>query len=218
MEHLPIILPAAFLLTTLLAAWLLYRAAPRSMWLVIAWLLLQGAMTLKGFYLTTTGTPPRFALLLVPPVVLIVITVIKKGNYDIQKLMLIHIVRIPVELVLYGLFVRHALPKLMTFEGGNLDILSGLSAPVIYYFAFVKGRLSRGWLIAWNVLCLLLLLNIVVRAILSAPFDFQRFGFEQPNVALLHFPFSWLPGFVVPAVLFAHLLSLRQLISKSYGN
>lgn len=217
MEHLPILLPTAFILTTLLTVWLLYRAAPKSVWLVAAWLVLQIMLTLAGFYLTTSGTPPRFALLLVPPIVFIVVTLFRKGNFDIQKLMLIHIVRIPVELVLYALFIYHAVPNLMTFEGGNLDILSGLSAPFIYYFGFVKGRIPRSWLIAWNVLCLLLLFNIVTRAILSAPFSFQRLGFEQPNVALLRFPFSWLPGFVVPAVLFAHLISLRQLISKSYG-
>lgn len=214
MEHLPIIFSAAFLLTTLLTVWLLYRAAPKSIWLVAAWLLVQAALALSGFYLTTSGTPPRFALLLVPPILLIVITLFRKGNFDMQKLMLVHIVRIPVELVLYGLFIYHAVPKLMTFEGGNLDILSGLSAAIIYWFGFVKGSISRGWLIAWNVLCLLLLFNIVVRAILSAPFDFQRFGFEQPNVALLYFPFSWLPGFVVPTVLFAHLYTLRQLLKN----
>jgi hypothetical protein len=100
----------------------------------------------------------------------------------------------------------------MTFEGGNLDILSGLSAPFIFYFGYVRPVISRKWLLAWNIACLLLLVNIVSRAVLSAPFVFQRFGFGQPNVALFYFPFSWLPGFVVPAVLLAQLMNLRKLI------
>lgn len=37
------------------------------------------------------------------------------------------------------------------------------------------------------------------------------FGFEQPNRAILYFPFIWLPAIVVPTVFIAHLLSLWQL-------
>jgi hypothetical protein len=66
-------------------------------------------------------------------------------------------------------------------------------------------------LIAWNLLCLGLLINIVTLAVLSAPFPFQQLAFDQPNIAVLFFPFIWLPAFVVPAVLFAHLVCLRQL-------
>ncbi|MGZ3872052.1 MAG: hypothetical protein ACXVJD_04005 [Mucilaginibacter sp.] len=213
MEHLPLMIPAAFFLTALLTLWLLYRAArsQRALLILVAiWLVLQAALSLSGFYQHTSGLPPRFALLIFPPVVLILITVFRNSTFDMKKLALVHVVRVPVELVLYGLYLHHAVPRLMTFEGGNLDILSGLSAPFIYYFGFVKPRIPRGWLIAWNMVCLALLFNIVGRAILSGPFDFQRLGFEQPNVALLYFPFSWLPAFVVPAVLFAHLSTLRQ--------
>jgi hypothetical protein len=216
MEHLPILLPTLFISTTFLTFWLLYRAAlnkKRLLLTISVWLLLQAALTLTEFYLNTSGNPPRFALLLLPPVILSLCFVFfRSQNFDIKKLAILHIVRLPVELVLYGLYIYHSVPQLMTFEGGNLDILSGLSAPFIYYFAFVKQSLSRGWLIAWNIVCLLLLFNIVGRAILSAPFSFQRFGFGQPNIALLYFPYSWLPAFVVPAVLFAHLITLRRLV------
>ena len=216
MEHLPILLPALFISTAFLTLWLLYRAAlnkKRLLLTISIWLLLQAILSLAGFYLVTSGNPPRFALLLFPPLILsLYVVFFRSENFDIKKLALLHIVRLPVELVLYGLYVYDAVPQLMTFEGGNLDILSGLSAPFIYYFAFVKQSLSRGWLVAWNVVCLLLLFNIVGRAILSAPFSFQRFGFEHPNMALLYFPYSWLPAFVVPAVLFAHLITLRRFI------
>jgi hypothetical protein len=104
-------------------------------------------------------------------------------------------------------------PAIMTFEGRNFDILCGLTAPLIYYFGYIKKTLSKNILIAWNVLCLLLLANVVVIAILSAPFAFQKFGFEQPNIAIFYFPFIWLPGFIVPVALFTHLVALRRLIS-----
>ena len=40
-------------------------------------------------------------------------------------------------------------------------------------------------------------------------------GFEQPNVAILHVPFVWLPGGVVPLVLLAHVAALWQLRAAS---
>jgi hypothetical protein len=66
----------------------------------------------------------------------------------------------------------------------------------------------------WNFICLGLLLNIVINAILAAPFPFQQFAFDQPNRGVLYFPFIWLPGFIVPAVLLSHLVNIRQLLSQ----
>jgi hypothetical protein len=124
----------------------------------------------------------------------------------------LHIVRIPVELVLFWLFTNKTIPELMTFEGRNFDILSGLSAPIIYYYAFVKKKINRNIMLLWNFVCLGLLINIVIHAILSAPFPFQQLAFSQPNRAVLYFPFIWLPGCIVPLVLLSHLAAIRQLI------
>jgi len=103
----------------------------------------------------------------------------------------------------------------MTFEGRNFDILSGLTAPLIIWLAWKNDVPDRKILLAWNFICLALLINIVVNAVLSAPFPFQQFGFDQPNIAVLYFPFVWLPGFVVPAVLVSHLIAIRALLKKS---
>jgi hypothetical protein len=67
----------------------------------------------------------------------------------------------------------------------------------------------------WNLICLALLANIVIRAVLSLPTDFQQFGFEQPNVAVLQFPYVWLPGLIVPLVLLAHLAAIRQIVLQA---
>jgi hypothetical protein len=216
METLPVYIPIGFAATTLLTVFLLYKASGNNRLVLgvsMLWLVLQGLITLTGFYQVSSGVPPRFVLLLFPPLILTaVVFSTKRGRsfldtFDLKMLTLLHAVRIPVELTLFGLYLHHWVPQLITFEGGNLDILSGLTALFIW-------RAGRKWQIAWNIACLLLLANIVVRAILSAPFAFQQFGFEQPNIALFHFPFSWLPGFVVPLVLFAHLTSLRKLLKN----
>lgn len=102
----------------------------------------------------------------------------------------------------------------MTFEGSNFDMLSGLSAPVIYYFGYIKKNLNKRIILIWNVICLGLLINIVITAILSSPFPFQQFAFDQPNIAVLYFPFIWLPCCIVPLVLLSHLAAIRQLLKK----
>jgi hypothetical protein len=220
METLPFYLPILFILSTFFAVGLLFKAARYSkplILLLLLWLALQMVAGLSGFYTVTKGMPPRFLLLIAPPVLLIVMMFITKAGrrfidgFDVKTLTLLHIVRIPVELTLYGLFLHKVVPQIMTFEGHNFDILCGLTAPFIYYFGYVKKQWGHKVLIAWNVACLLLLTNIVVTAVLSAPFAFQQFAFEQPNIVLFYFPYLWLPGCIVPIALWAHLVSLRRL-------
>jgi hypothetical protein len=116
--------------------------------------------------------------------------------------------------VLFWVFLHKGIPEVMTFEGRNLDIISGITAPVIYYLGFVSGRLWPRTILSWNLICLALLVNIVTTAILSTPYPFQRFGFDQPNVAIFYFPFVWLPAVIVPIVLLSHLAAIRKLIGK----
>jgi hypothetical protein len=227
MENVPIYIAAVFIFTTFLAVFIFFRAAHHSKFaivVIVAWLLLQTIVSLTGFYTATNAVPPRFILLVLPPLLFIIgLFVTKHGRQfldelDPKALLLLHTVRIPVELVLLMLFVNKAVPQIMTFEGRNLDIISGISAPVLYYFCFVKRSAGKKLLLFWNLVCLLLLINIVVIAVLSAPFAFQRFAFDQPNVAILYFPFVWLPCCVVPLVLLSHLAAIRQLLRvKQYS-
>ncbi len=227
MENVPVFISIVFGFTVLLTVLLFNKAANKQKTVLIvitAWIVIQSLIGLSGFYAVSNATPPRFMLLVLPPVMLIVLLFVsKKGKQfidglDTKTLTLIHIVRIPVELVLFSLFLYKTVPKIITFEGGNVDILSGLSAPFIYYFGFIKKQMNKGLIIAWNFLCLALLLNVVARAILSAPFPFQRLAFDQPTIAILYFPFVLLPGFIVPLVLFCHLVVIRRLVVKQQNS
>ena len=73
-------------------------------------------------------------------------------------------------------------------------------------------------ILIWNFICFGLLINIVVNAILSAPFPFQKFAFDHPNIAILYFPFVWLPCCIVPIVLLSHLAAIRQIINALTKN
>lgn len=187
---------------------------------IALWLTLQGMLAAKGVYALSLGkSPPMlFRLGLLPALAVITVVFLSQrgramaGRISLRRLTLTSVVRVPVELALFGLYLQGQVPRLMTFEGGNLDILAGLSALPIAWLAFHKEELVRPrLLLAWNVICLGLLANIVVRALLSAPLPFQKLAFDQPNVAILHFPFIWLPVFIVPVVLFSHLASILKL-------
>ncbi len=221
MLNLPTYIPITFALTTLATVFLFYKATNNSkttLFILLAWLGIQAVIGLSGFYTVTDTIPPRFLLMVAPPFLFIIILfATAKGrkyidSLNIKTLTILHIVRVPVELVLLWLFMNKAVPELMTFEGRNFDIVSGITAPFIYYFGFIKKQLNTKVILLWNFICLGLLINIVVNAVLAAPFPMQQFAFDQPNVAVLYFPFNWLPCCVVPLVLFSHLASIRQLL------
>lgn len=223
METLPPYIGILFGLTTLLAVLLFFLASGRSktvLLILLGWMALQGFVSTTLFYTKTDTVPPRFMLLVVPPLLFILFLFLtgrgKKflDHLDIRVLTLLHTVRIPVEIVLLLLSMNKVVPGLMTFEGRNFDILSGLSAPLILYLGFYRKNISKGVLLAWNFICLALLFNIVINAALSAPSPFQRFAFDQPNIAVLYFPFVWLPCCVVPLVLLSHLAAIRQLLKR----
>ncbi len=228
METVPFYVPAVFILTTLLTAFVFYKASHRSkavLYSCFAWIVLHGIIGYTGFYLIEDTIPPHFILLVGPTLMAILILFItSKGrrfllNLNEKWLTWLHIVRIPVEIVLFWLFLNKLVPKDMTFEGQNLDIFSGLTVPFIVYFGYHKKMLNKWILVAWNLICLALLFNIVSTAILSAPSPLQTRAFDQPNVGVLYFPFVWLPGFIVPVVLLSHLTVLYKLLStRAYKN
>ena len=220
MENLPVFTSLFFVMATGLAVYMIYRASRNSkvvLLLILAWLVLQAVLSLSGFYQLSGTVPPRVILLILPPTLLcLILFLLPRGKRFIDRLnpatlTLLHIVRIPVEITLYLLFLEKQVPRLMTFAGGNYDIFSGLTAPVIYYFGFIKNRLPKEIILTWNFICLGLLLSIIYHALLSAPSPIKRFAFDQPNLAIRDFPYAWLPSCIVPLVLFSHLAVIRQL-------
>lgn len=228
-ENLPGYISITFILTTFLTVGFFLYAVKQTVFettaakiisfLLAFWLIFQAILSLGGFYLETDTVPPRLMLTGVfPAFLLIIIYFIFARKSFVERLLLktltlLHIIRIPVEIVLFWLFQEKLVPEVMTFEGRNFDILSGLTAPIVAWLGFRNGKINRPLLIIWNLLALGLLINIVTTAILSFPFPFQQIAFEQPNRGVLYFPFIWLPTVVVPLVLFSHLISLWQLLT-----
>lgn len=188
--------------------------------LLLFWLFITGLLSLSGFFQVYDEVPTRFSAVVIIPIITIVATLVYEPSrtylkrIPITTITYIHLVRVPVEIIIWWLAAYHLMPELMTFEGINYDILVGVTAPFAAIFLVGLKRKRRKIAIVWNLIALLFLFNIVIHAVLSTPFSFQQLAFDQPNIAIFYFPFVWLPGFVVPAVLFAHLLSLIKLFQK----
>ena len=190
--------------------------------IIFGLLIVQAVLAVSGFYLDFSLNPPRFPLAVIGSFIAIAVAFLK-GKKTIAKMSLrlitiIQVVRIPVELVLLWLYQEGKIPEIMTFEGRNFDILVGLTAPFMLWYAFKNNVVKKKLLIAWNLVSLALLISIVVHAILSIPSPFQQFGLNQPNIAIFYFPFVWLPAIVVPIALFCHFISLKQLIYSNAKN
>lgn len=186
---------------------------------LLIWLTLTGWLASNQFFDDMEFSPPRiFIFVAIYTITGLSPFLTKKGRaffteMPITSLTYLHIIRIPVEIVLWWLFLEGKVPEKMTFEGVNYDIISGITAPFIAIFAVgpkIKYRLVA---IIWNMLALVVLINIVMHAILSTPFFYDPAVYSTPNIAVLYPPFVWLPCFVAPTVFLAHIISLYKLLN-----
>jgi len=209
------LLQIVFIIITLVAVGLFYVATgfdKRLLGFYAVWLAITAILPISGFLQNTDAVPPRVLLVLLPAFLSVVILVRAMRSRVINQryLLAIHGLRLPVELVLHQLYLQGKVPVIMTYEGWNFDILVGISALILLLYSFIKGKGINPMLFkVWNIIGIVFLSIIVVVAIFSAPLAFQQLAFEQPNVAVLQFPYTYLPAVVVPIVLSAHLLGLK---------
>ena len=219
---LPLALDLVFILITVGSVYWIYKATNSTKLLVVLviWTLLQSVIAWLGILEKVDRIPPPAMLSIIPMILAIIVTsFLPTGrawmkSWNLRTLTHLHVIRIPVEIVLFFLYSYGAISLLQTFEGWNWDILSGITAPIVAYLAF-RGNLKRGLLLAWNIICLLLLINIVVISILALPVPFQQLAFDQPNWGILYFPYNLLASVIVPIVFAAHISSIMQLTGRA---
>ncbi len=190
--------------------------------IILFWLGLQAFLANNNFYLSDTKSiPPRLLFGILPALIFVIFILLYKKERILKMpgkwMTFFHIIRVPVELVLYGLFMEKLIPEVMTFAGRNYDIIIGLSAPVMAMLFYSNTSIHKRWIQIWNIIGLAFLINIVFYGIFSTPYPFQIFGLEQSNIAVLQYPVIWLPSFIVPCVLFFHLACLMQLLNKNHS-
>ncbi len=176
-----------------------------------AWLALTGGIAASGVLTDFSSTPPRILLLFLPTFVGTIASGLTRPGERLARLPLTFLVgfqafRIAVEFLIHRAATEGVAPPQMSWNGYNFDVLSGISALLL--FSFVE-RLPRWLVLAWNLMALGLLAWVVGIAILSFPTTFQRL--KPDNVWVAHFPFVWLPTVAVAAALAGHVAVFRKL-------
>ena len=181
----------------------------------VAWLGLTLALGASGF-LSFTSQPPTMIILVVAILALaFAIGTSRFGKRLATGIPLIALVaiqgfRFPLELMLHQSYVEGLMPVQMSFSGFNFDIFTGVGALIVA--ASLAWRPTSLTLVrVWNVAGIVLLVNILTIALLSAPTPFRTFHNEPANVWVTHAPWVWLPAVYVLAAIVGHILVYRRL-------
>lgn len=215
-------LPVSFILLTLAVLLLFCFATSGNRYALLfqlAWLPLAGIPAYYGFFEDTSPMPPRFIIIFAGVIIMIsyLYKRLKQVTFNLRYALLIHGLRIPVEMGLEQLYRKGLIPQLMTYHGWNFDILIGITAILLWiFYTFNKIQLNSRLFIVWNIAGMISLCSIVTLAILSSPLPFQLLAFNQPNIAVLQFPYVFLPACIVPIVFLTHLLTIRKIKQKPH--
>ena len=116
-ENLPIWVNSTFIATCVLTIILFHfsNGKPKKLTLlIIGWSIMQSILAYIGFYQNMDSIPPRFNLVLIPTTILIIYGLLPKQQKWILESRqtkistFLHSVRIPVEIVLFELFINDA--------------------------------------------------------------------------------------------------------------
>ena len=170
-----------------------------------------GATGIVGRY---DHLPPGLVLMDGPIVLTLVVLAFSKpggilaARVPLGLLLGFQVFRVGVELSLLHLWSLGLAPKLITLEGGNVEVLIAVTAPVAGWLV-TRGPAARRTAWAWNLAGLLSLGNVVVRAVFSAPGPLNLIHAEVLDTAILIWPFTFVPGFMAPLAMTLHIVAFR---------
>jgi small-conductance mechanosensitive channel len=191
------------------------QATMRTAGFTLLWMGVSLALADRGIFRHWDATPPPFALLVVAILALGVGMAFSRFGWRLASglplwvLVGVQAFRLPLEIAMHALVGRGIMPEQMSYSGRNFDIVTGGTA-VIVAGLVAAGLAGRRVVMAWNILGLALLVNIVVVAIVSTP-RFAAFGPDRLNTFVTYPPFVWLPTVLVLAALAGHLIIFRAL-------
>ena len=225
-----VVLPVLLVLCLASGVWLAWRRAGETTgraWraaslIVLAatvWMAVSWELAASGILRKWDATPPPF-LLFAATMTLIGLRLAfsKVGNRLAQFVPLWALVgvqafRYPLELAMHRMYERGVMPIQMSYSGRNFDIVTGATALLVAVLILI-GRGGRRLALAWNIVGILLLFNVVSVAILSTPRFAYFGGGDRLNVWVTYPPFVWLPAVLVLAALAGHLVIFRAISRK----
>jgi hypothetical protein len=207
------------LVTRYAVLWVVRSATPRKLQTVSlatgAWLAVTALLAWRGM-LAFGPMPPPVSLLLAVAVGLTCWSAFSAFGGAVAHLAPLHWLvgfqafRILVEVFLHWGYGEGLVPKQLTWESCNWDVITGLTAIPVAWLA-ARGTIGRRGVLVWNCLGLALLVNVVTVAILSMPTPLRLFTNGPANRFVTTVPYVWLPAFLVQVALWGHLLVFRRL-------
>lgn len=227
MENKTLILPAALMLLATLGSIIIVFAAIKKVsfkyalftaFALFTWASDQAIQSFTGLYKNFSIMPPLLILYGVMPMVIamVVLFSLKRsreviGALPLALLSVVHFFRLPVEYMIYLLSEEEKMPRMMTFNGGNYDIIIGITAlPVAWLLYKYKDKFKYVFAV-WSAVGLFFVLRVSAVGILSSPYPFRKYLEDYANTAVFEFPFALLPAFMVPVVVFAHIVALYRI-------
>ena len=185
--------------------------------ILISWSVFISILSYLGVYhYQESDKGVRFLLVLIPLIIFIVYLIRHKSFYehrDFRWSTAVHIVRFPVEFLLYKLALEKWIPIEMTFEGWNFDIILGITSIILVVLLNFK-KVNRTLLLYWNIIGLIFILFIFSNGFLSQELFYKNFGYSVPNKGITYFPIILLVGVIVPIVVYTHITDILLLTKK----
>jgi hypothetical protein len=210
----------AAIVVALVGRYLSRRTASGAATGLAIWFIYAGLLGYFGVLKNATR-PPGIVFILVPVIAFLILFIVRSSAiarvalaFPLWILLGTQCFRIGVELFLHQLWIDGLVPRMLTFEGANVDIYIGATAPVIAWLS-TRGRSGLRLALVWNVLGLLALANVVTRAVLTSPGPLNMIHAEVPDRMISTFPFLFIPAFFVPLAVVLHVLAIRDIQANS---
>ncbi|WP_299123408.1 hypothetical protein [uncultured Tenacibaculum sp.] len=218
--NLPLYISISFILLTVYIVFMFIKSNKLSNTAIVisfTWIVLISILSYIGIYhFQEEDSVSRFGLIIIPTTVFIMYLLRTKtvyNNRDIRWSTALHIVRFPIELLLFQLAIREWLPMEMTYKGWNFDIIPGITAILLVVWMHYK-TINRQLLIGWNIIGVCLVLFVFINGVLSQEMLYQRYGYAVPNRGIAYFPIILLAGVIVPVVVYTHISDIILLVKR----
>jgi hypothetical protein len=184
---------------------------------LVAWLALSALASGSGVLEGTVGPVPGVTLFLLASLGIALAVSLSPIGAAIARttplwvLVLFQAFRLPLELVLHAWASAGTIPPQMTWSGENLDVITGLLAPIAAFAAY-RGRMI-GAVVAFDAIGLALLFNVLRVALLSTPGPFLSYEDASPLLLAFHFPTGWIVPVCVGGALAGHVVLTRAVLA-----
>lgn len=178
--------------------------------------LLYNAVLGKTNFAGNFSLPPRLFIFVILPSFLLIFFIIKrlyksKMLYLLspQKLTVIQLYRVAIELLFIGSVHAGLLNREVTFEGYNFDLLFAISSLFIYVLVYQYKRVPEKIIVYWNYLGLAVIASILFLFTTSIYFP-VFWGTTTPLMpaGFAGFYFLLVPSLLMPLAVFIHILSI----------